>query len=503
MILICTQYFNEGKAFGLSSATDVLRLVVSLSGGDLKSTEKIRIKNLKRSERQFFLNLLENSTDLEEDVLRNKSIFKTFLKGLHVEDYKNKYTKVFEVKNQLFKGKLRSFNSVLEDMILRKDKMVFALLLTAKGRGVFMRSIKRLCDVYGVSLVSYNFAKVVSEYDTVQLLKLKRYMDNVLENKYRFFRPKSSFSKGQILENNVQFDVSPFQNILNAELKTRISKFGNIKTVGNLDQIKFQTTSNEVFSFGKGTEFPIPENVTFIRSASYWENKTHRNNWFDNGWNFFEEDWKLSGSLCWTETDFKNKAAIFSGDPTNSKDVNGRACQMIDLYFDKLVKAGVRYGVWNILCYSKIPFGDASDVFAALQWGENPQKGGLFEPKRCQVSFPLVGDVQNKFIAYVDFKERKLVFLDVTLKADVSSASKNQLMLVEKMPAIVEYLNYVPSLNDLMQFAEYDENQPVDYVVCYSDKDVTLSGEKAYIFKKENEQSKFEDVDINFFLKNQ
>ncbi len=78
---------------------------------------------------------------------------------------------------------------------------------------------------------------------------------------------------------------------------------------------------------------------------------------------------------CWDHERFHD-AAVFSGDPTNSKDLEGRACQLLDLYPNKLVALGVRYAVWTVLCFSRITFSKAIEVHAALQWGEQPRQVG-------------------------------------------------------------------------------------------------------------------------------
>ena len=73
------------------------------------------------------------------------------------------------------------------------------------------------------------------------------------------------------------------------------------------------------------------------------------------------------GALCWNSV--RRPGAVFSGDPTNTKDAQGRACQLIDLDLAELRASGVRYAVWNVLAYSKVPFSQAGEVCAALQWG--------------------------------------------------------------------------------------------------------------------------------------
>lgn len=189
---------------------------------------------------------------------------------------------------------------------------------------------------------------------------------------------------------------------------------------------------------------------------------------------------------------------MFSGDPTNSKDAQGRACQLIDLNLAALKAAGVRYAVWNVLCFSHIPFSDAKDVFAALQWGADAQSGELFEPSRCQLAFPLTGKYLTKFVCYIDLKARELTYMDVNFKGAVNSAMSNAGTLQQMMPAYVEYLNSLPSVFDL--FCESVSRDEKDNYVLYSDADVELKDVSAYVFRKENEHNSYKEIDLNAIL---
>ena len=61
-----------------------------------------------------------------------------------------------------------------------------------------------------------------------------------------------------------------------------------------------------------------------MRTASYWKSGPTRGNiWYDNGWNFFDAQWQPLGVCCWNVNTFADGAAIFSGDPTNAKDLQG------------------------------------------------------------------------------------------------------------------------------------------------------------------------------------
>jgi hypothetical protein len=507
----------KGTDITMKSATDVLRLAIVLSDGDLNSTKPTKFRNFKKKERRFFLGLLEKSTALEEDMARDVEVWKRFMHNLHAGDYKNRFPKTVTAASKLYVDDIHSFNSKLDMLI--KSNTVVAVTYAAKRPGEFMRRIKQLSILFGSEVLN-EFGSVAERLTVGQLLKLKKYLETCNSRKYRLFPPKGNWTKVRVVENSGKKFPEAIRlsliAMINITVKTKVQTKLNVPVLLDERTTNIKLNASDSTAYGRGTVFPIPDDVKFIRTASYWENKTFGNNWFDNGWNFYNQNWESVGDVAWNQPKFGD-AALFSGDPTNSKTTDGKACQLIDLYLDKLARAGVRYAVWSVLCYSKIKFKDATDVFAALQWGTDANKGKLFEPSRSQIAFPLKDDNYAKFIAYVDIAERKLVYMDANLKAEVNSAVRNAKKLVELMPGIVEYLATIPSVHDLFQDVTIQElvelNNKVVIPVCYDDKNLNFSelqpvveGEEpkevtAYVFKPLNENNKFKQLDLNELLK--
>lgn len=512
----------------IKSATDILRLAVGMSDGDVSMRKPSKFRSFKRAERRFLLDNLETSSSLEEDMARDRNKWKKFMKMLHPGDYKTRCPRVVAANKKLCENNIITFNSRVESLF--EDREDEALDLLQKRPGEFVRRLRQTMSIYGSDAVD-KFIEIVPNLSMIQLLKISKYIETINDRDYRTFAPRGNWTKLQIVDNDIKIAKRNKERILSIvqkEISSRIEK--RIKSVNlskDVDMIKLQNNDSELTSYGRGTEFPIPENIKFIRSASYWQCKRSGCTWFDsdctwfdNGWNFFDANWNPMGVCCWTNVRFSNMVnnrslfgsyyyadekpkkneivgAIFSGDPTNSKEMQGKACQMIDLYLDNLEKMGVRYAVWNILCYSRIPFGNAEDVFAAMQFGEEPQKGKLFEPSRCQLSFQIQGDSLTKYIAMIDVLERKVIYLDANFRGSTRSAGCNSESLQKIMPAYLEYLNAQPSVYDMFKNVKKDKNG-VDIV--YDDAEIEIDGEKAYVFKPVNENNKYEPLLVSELL---
>lgn len=499
LVLIAVEAVKLNAKLTTRSATDVLRFGVALSDGDFSLKTNTKFKSFPRSARRFLLGLLENTSSLEEDMARDSSRWKKFMKALRPGDYAKQYQKVVAAYASLYHDEVRSFNSSIETLIASEDEKVLALLESRPGE--MARRLQVLLQTFGRKAVD-SFAKVAPKLKVIQLLKLRRFFATVQGRYFRTFAPKGNWGRMQVITNDVNIRRILFNSVIKTidrVVKDKVtSKVSSVNLDARVENVALQGNDADMSPYGRNTKFEIPKNVTFIRTASYWKCKTGGwSNWFDNGINFFDDSWKSMGTCCWNSNPAGNKGyAVFSGDPTNSKTSTGEACQMIDIYLDKAAAAGVRYAVWNILCFSKIPF-DQAEVYAAMQWGEHPQKGQVFEPSRCQLSFPVKGKVFTKYIAMIDFKERTVIYIDANLKASTSSAKSNEQNLTTAMPAYMEYLETQPTIHDL--FKDVPKSKK-GIPVLYDDENVAISTKKAYVFKPLNKNNEFTQINLSELL---
>jgi hypothetical protein len=498
LVKLAKTFIDKGRKVSLNTATDVLRLAAGLSDGDVSLRDKVRFAKFNRKTRRFFLDILESCSDLEGDMARRPEVWKRFIRNLHPGDYKSKFPKVCEAVDKLYNGRLTTFNSLIEGGLEAKDEETLELLSYRPGE--FRRRLVHCLDVFGQKAANAFIADGVLNKLTVhQLVSVRRLLETANSRTSRLFPPRGNWSKvqtGQPRHVDGTF-VSLISDAIGVELSKRVP---NVKLLDDFtESIKLPTNDGEVSPYNRGTVFPIPDDVKFIRTASYWEAGRRATVWFDNGVNFFGPNWESFGTLCWDHTHGVN-GATFSGDPVTGYEGSGRGrgCQMIDLDVEKLRVSGIRYCVWNILCYSRISFNEATEVYAALQWGKESETGKLFEPSRAQLSFPITGDSHTKYICYIDLESMEMVYLDANLPGKVRSASLNQDALSRQMPAFVEHLYSLPSVHDLFRDS-VDESKDGDYIV-YSDKGIDLKDVSAYVFSPENESNSYKDVDINALL---
>lgn len=510
LINIITRVIAAGKPLplALKSAMDVLRLTVGLSNGDITLKTASKFRNFTRPERRAILELLEKSTNLEEDLARDKERWKKLLKNLHPGDFKQ-FKRVVKAARALREGTLSSFGSRVEKPL--QDKNAKALDELAKRPGEFARKLQHTLKQFG-EVAADKFIEVIPKLTVLQRLKTKKYLETINTRQYRTIAPQGNWKKLQSSENKIRIAKTELVKVVSA-LSTSISETlqKTLPLPVALDpataKITIQTNNSEVTTYNRGTVLRIPQGTKFIRTASYWE---HAGVWFDNGWNFFSKDWKSIGTCCWNVQ--SQIGAAFSGDPISATAPKGSACQLIDLNLEALKDNKVRYAVWSILSYSHVPF-DKSKVFGALQLGEDPQKGKLFEPSRAQIMFPVKGTGLGKYVALIDLVEQTVTYLDANLRADVSSAIKNSTSLEQLLPQYLEYLTTLPTIHDLFSLApsvpftpktltKSKKTKPPKCIkVVYSDELVHLeNSEEAYVFSPSNQANSFTPLNINNIL---
>ena len=103
----------------LKTATDVLRVAVVLSGGDVSLAKPGKFRRFKRTERRFFLEALEAIPAVTEDMLRRPEVWKRLGRELRPGDYAQRYPKTLKAFDVVRNGEaFATFNGKVEAGLL-------------------------------------------------------------------------------------------------------------------------------------------------------------------------------------------------------------------------------------------------------------------------------------------------------------------------------------------------------------------------------------------------
>lgn len=502
LAFVVSALFNYDKASTeavsryFKTATDVLRLAVALSDGDVSLATNTRFRKFKRAERRFLLSLLEKCPSITEDMLRYKTRWIRLGEILHPSEYKTRFKKTHESFDILRNDKeFHTFNGKVETALLEKDILKVTNLLV-KRPGEFARRLDHLLRLTSDSdVVLSRFEKIAGEVSTPVLLQISSHFKNRNNEKdLRVIFPKGNVANVTAIENTLpEISSQICSEVVNIVEKTLISRFSELPSLGkvSLDEklkgylVPFsqRSASKALRTIVRGSQVDMPEGDT-IRFFLWWKEgkvngvPTGRVD-IDLSAIMYDENWNYMEHISYTNLRSAKYKAAHSGDITSAP--NG-ACEFIDIDIPSVVSYGGRYVVANLYSFTHHPYCDLPECFAGWMMRKEPKSGEVFEPSTVQDKLDLSANTQICIPVILDLKERKVIWTDLSLTRDLYYANnvennKGTVTLMGKaMTSLVK-----PSLYDLFELHakargqldfELDEGEEPDTVFSL-DKGIT------------------------------
>lgn len=448
------------------TATDVLRLAVAMSDGDVSLAEKTTFRKFKKAERRMLLAMLNNAGNIEEDMLRYASQWKRLGEILHPGEYSNRYPVAFVAFSKIRNNEhIATFNSRVEQAIGSGAYLEAAKVLSARP-GEFARRLDVLLrntdKVLGAAVLD-QFEAVAQEVSPSVLLQLRSSLRGRVFNKNRLrtFYPKGNLAKVQVIpETRPALESEVMVRAYNATSTALIRQFGQREPLGKVwidpslkdYSIPFgvRSASKAVKTAGRGSKLPLPEANT-VRFFVHWKNI--EGDGYDDrvdidmSLGLMNSEFESSGTVAYYN--LRELGAHHSGDITNAP--NG-ASEFIDLDVDKALKAGHRYAYMVIHSYSHQSFAEIPELFAGFMGRTAPASGEIFEPKTVQDKMDITSDAQQGMVYIVDLQERVMIWVDTILPSAARQANNlanNRSRLSLLAEALVTGAR--PKLGDLFQ----------------------------------------------------
>ena len=289
-------------------ATDVLRLAVAISGGDISLAEvkKTRFKQFTSKERKLFMHLLNNlkynknkySDYLFADMRKYKSTWLRFSERIHPGSYSySRYGRVINAFDSLHKGdKIDTINTRIEEMMKTKEITEELVDIISDMPSIFARRVDAMLRNASTDRVrNYiirKFNEVANQIEISILVELYKYYSILIAessglinyNVDRCFNIKSSVgTKYYVLEDNrVRIDVSWYNkmliNIRNGigRQVAELSYLGNYYIDPELKNypvpLKMRADTHTDRPIGKGASLPIKDDTNYLRLFTWWTN---------------------------------------------------------------------------------------------------------------------------------------------------------------------------------------------------------------------------------------
>ena len=431
----------EGMPIRLATATDVLRLAVYMSGGDIslppvpptyhvincngvdrkfanKAAQKFRFKKFNRQERRMLLAHLEQSScDASEMALRAER-WKRLGEILHVGEYARRYPRSAEALCAV-RNYARSWYAQVEACTNLEER----LTTLSQRPGELLRRIDYMVRE----------AESESEIDTIfqaYTQALPKASSKVLYELYNHFlrrreedvvRPIMLKHKRTplFLEGNEAFDVDISDRLI-APIKTELKRrYSTLEPMGRvyIDKrlkaipipMQMRGLNPSLKTLVRGTRVPLDNpQARVVRFYLHWIDNTER------------EDLDLSATfigdnnfetISWA-TGLKNECAIHSGDVRHRK---GDCAEYIDVILNEARKE-FRYVVVTANNFECRPMNSLDAAFGYME-REHPEANATWMPETTANSFRFSSESNGVHMVILDLEKMEYIVLDIDSKS--------------------------------------------------------------------------------------
>ena len=412
--------FLAGK---IKTATDVLRLAVALSDGDVSLAEPTKFLKFKRHERKRLLSWLEQSGDPTEDMLRWKEPWKRLGERLHPGDYATQFPKPYAAFEILRNDKPHAtFAGKIEKLLLNRDAVgVLDLLQTRPGD--LTRRLDHLLRL-GSSRsneVLNTFRSLADRVSTPVLLQaMTHFRKRQSPAPLRIFFPKGDLAKVQAIPNNLPA-LLPEVAVEAAAIceQTLVARFSKLPRLGRcyLDPalvnyfVPFsqRSASKALRTLVRGSRLPMPDG-NFVRFFVWWKNGSSRTD-IDLSAALYDGDFKYVDVVSYYN--LKNFGGHHSGDIV---DAPHGAAEFIDLNIARTIAGNVRYVAMSLNSFTAQPYCDLPECFAGWMARARANSGEIFEARTVQDRVDVAANTRICIPAIVDLIDRQIIWSDIALR---------------------------------------------------------------------------------------
>ncbi|WP_205510245.1 TerD family protein [Paenibacillus elgii] len=448
----------------VKTATDVLRLAVALSDGDVSLAANTKFRKFKRAERRLLLGLLDRCGNIVEDMLRYKHRWIRLGEILHPTEYKNRYARCQEAFDILRNDKpYETFGGKVELALRRKDTLLAAGLLKTRA-GEFARRLDHLLRLSEDSAqVIDQFAEIADQASTPVLLQVMAHFSHRQEmRELRTFFPKGNVAKAMAIP-NILPGIHPdaCEAVVDTCRRTLIRRFSELPLLGDvyideslkqyLMPFSQRSASKALRTIVRGSRVKMPEGDT-IRFFLWWKeglvngNHTGRVD-IDLSAVMYDKNWQYVEHISYTNLRSNKYKAAHSGDITSAPQ---GACEFIDLHIPSIVRYGGRFIVASLNSFTEQPYCNLPECYAGWMMRQSPKTGEVFEPSTVADKIDLTADTQIAIPVILDLVERTVIWTDLALKKhpyyynNVEGNQKGMVLMGKAMTTLTK-----PTLYDL------------------------------------------------------
>jgi hypothetical protein len=480
LCVVLGELFLNGRENEFTSrltTTDVLRIAVGMSGGDISlprvpaklvktnrwsnrkelnpAREAFRFKKFSRSERKYILGLLEKSNcDVSEAVLKDQRWVRLG-EVLHPGEYRSQFPKAFLVFDKIRNEKVQSWYGKLNQAFNKSFKDGVSFL--SQRPGEFMRKLDWMIRNTGANtgdkeLVLNTFANIAPKVSNKVLFEAYNHFESrrkPVTNRTIMVKGSRSRTKLPDLPAINESVVNRIQSYIKSALT---EKFSALPTLGKVyvdDKLKniplpsnMRSASSGLRPIMRGQRIPIGnQNAKVIRAFVHW---------FDENGN---QDIDLTCTFIgmgkvdhigWNGRHSSQELGCYSGDIRHRK---GACAEYVDIKMNAALKAGYKFAIIDARNYNGRSFETVTDCVAGYMERENAEANKIFVPKTIANCTRLYNESSTTIVSMIDLETQEFIHLDIDQNG-IPVASANFDALMEAVKPYMEAPKF--SLYDLV-----------------------------------------------------
>lgn len=412
------------------TASDVLRLAVSWSEGDVSLAAATPFRKFKRRERRLLLSLLEQCGSITEDMLRYKECWIRLGEILHPSEYKLRYPRTQAAFDILRNNKpFTTFNGSVE--LAFQYRNIWSLIdLLSQRPGEFARKLDHMLRITeDEEYVLLAFGEVAAQVSTPVLLQVRQHFAQRNEEAdLRVFFPKGNVAKAFGIPNELPVvGEAVCQEVVQLCEQALITRFAEFPSLGKtyvderlqhyLVPFSQRSASKALRTIVRGSRIPMGEGDT-IRFFSWWKEgevdgtSTGRVD-IDLSAVMYDKDWNYVEHISYTNLRSVKYKAVHSGDIVTAP---YGASEFIDLHMPSIVSYGGRYVVTTLHSFTSHPYCNLPECFAGWMMRKKPGSGEIYEPSTVENKIDITADTQIAIPVILDLVERTIIWTDLALK---------------------------------------------------------------------------------------
>lgn len=435
-LLLTYQHVPSQQALLFSqTATDILRVAVAWSQGDVSLAKPTRFTAFPRAIRKALLARLDTiayERGIVEDMNRYPERYKRLGERLHPSEFSEKYPNVHQAFQRIRENlAINSFNREIEtrlqaslspDTTAQTVSQLVGLLATRPSE--FARRLDKLLRTYVTHQadVLSAFEQVIDGVSTPVLLQMYAHFAQRSDSQlplYRVFFPKGQTSKLYAKVQNLP-SLSPAvcEQVIALIERSLVHRFSQRTSLGKvyidplLKNIPVplvqRTASKALHTLPQGSILPLPDAQT-LRLFVYWQEGDDRAD-VDLSAVFLANDFSHIETVSYYN--LKNFGGYHSGDITSAPD---GASEFIDLDLTQLRHTHIRYVMMVLNSYTTQPYCDLPICFAGLMGRNSPNSGEIYEPSTVKQRFDVSSNSVIAIPLIIDLQQNQWQWTDLTL----------------------------------------------------------------------------------------